>query len=310
MTGFGRTSLVILGSTALLLSAASGCSSPDSGPRGVAASGSGSGATSGNPGSAGSDAASGSGGTGSGGSGGSSSTAGSGGTAGAAEPSCMILPVANPMISEFTPPEGSGAGGGGGEGGAAAPGSEVPGKISFGYDADPPTVASGFSFFYPEATLTSDMSEGVWHLSGSVAEYAGFQIAFVCGADAKAYQGISFKISGSAGPSNTLSFVVAHASDTWRDPASTEPSAASCVSANQYDGTCKEASVPIEVGETETTISLMWDDIEGGKPEANPDPSELLGLRWIFKWDEAMAADAAANAYDVDIRLDDLTFIE
>ena len=30
----------------------------------------------------------------------------------------------------------------------------------------------------------------------------------------------------------------------------------------------------------------------------------------LFKWDQAMAADAAANTYDVDVRIDDLTFIE
>jgi hypothetical protein len=64
------------------------------------------------------------------------------------------------------------------------------------------------------------------------------------------------------------------------------------------------------VSETEATISLMWADIKGGKPELNPDPAELLALRWLFKWDQAMAADAAANAYDVDVRIDDLTFIE
>lgn len=303
MTSSGRASLFILASTSLLVSAA-GCSSRDNGARMVGTTGASAGTSSGAGSTSGGTASNSS----SGGSGGSSATTGgSGGSAGGALPGCMILPVNNPMISEFTPPEATGAGG---EGGGASEPAEPVGKISFGYDANPPTVASGFSFYYPEATLTSDLSEGVWHISGSVAEYAAFQIAFVCGADAKAYEGISFKISGSAGPTNTLSFVVAHASDSWRDPAAAEPTAASCVSANQYDGTCKEAAAPVEVTETETTISLLWSDIEGGKPELNPDPAELLALRWLFKWDEAMSADAAANQYDVDVRLDDLTFIE
>lgn len=216
------------------------------------------------------------------------------------------------MISQFTPPETvtAGGAGAGGEGGAAEPASTPFTSISFGYDADPPTVASGYSFFYPETTLTSDMSEGNWHVSGSVGDYAGFAIGFVCGADAAAYKGISFKVSGSAGPTSTLSFVVAHASNAWRDAAAAEPSAASCVSPMQYDGTCTEASAPVEVSETEATISLMWADIKGGKPELNPNPAELLALRWLFKWDQAMAADAAANTYDVDVRIDDLTFIE
>jgi hypothetical protein len=183
-------------------------------------------------------------------------------------------------------------------------------KISFGYDANPPTVASGYSFFYPEATLVSDMSAGDWHISGSVADYAGFQIAFLCGADAAKYQGISFTISGDAGPSGGISFVVAHGADTWRDPNGVEPTAAKCASVNQYDGTCTEALAAVDVTETPTTVSLMWADIKGGKPEANPNPAEILALRWLFKWDQAAAADAAANKYDVDVRLDDVKFIE
>lgn len=307
MTSLGRASLFILAGTSLA-SAAAGCSSQDSGARMVGTTGATAGTSSGAGSNSGGTPSNDSSGSSSGGSGGgSATTGGSGGSGGGALPGCMILPVNNALISEFTPPEAMGAGG---EGGGASEPAEPVGKISFGYDANPPTVASGFSFYYPEATLTSDMSEGVWHVSGSVAEYAAFQIAFVCGADAKAYKGISFEISGSAGPSNTLSFVVAHASDSWRDPAAAEPTAASCVSANQYDGTCKEATVPVEVTETETTISLLWSDIEGGKPELNPDPAELLALRWLFQWDEAMSADAAANQYDVDVRLDDLTFIE
>jgi hypothetical protein len=224
----------------------------------------------------------------------------------------MILPVQNATLTEFTPPEGTPetVGGAGGEGGGAAVPSEPITKLSFGYDADPPTVASGFSFFYPEATLVSDMSAGAWNVSGSVAEYAGFQIAFVCGADAAAYQGISFKISGSAGPSGELTFVVAHGADTWRDPNGVEPTAAKCISANQYDGTCTEASAVVPVTETVTTVSLSWEDIAGGKPQANPNPAEILALRWLFSWDQVAAGDSAAHQYDVDVTLDDVVFIE
>jgi hypothetical protein len=226
----------------------------------------------------------------------------------------MVLPVQNATLTEFTPPDdmSGSAGGAGAEGGAGAvetPTAPIP-NISFGYDANPPTVVSGYSFFYPEDKLTSDMSAGNWHVSGTVDDYAGFQIAFVCGADAAMFQGISFKISGNAGPSGSLSFAVAHGADTWRDPNGVEPTAAKCVSVNQYDGTCTEATAAVEVGETETTVSLMWEDIKGGRPEANPNPGEILALRWLFKWDPAFAADAAANQYDVDVTLDDVKFIE
>ena len=59
-----------------------------------------------------------------------------------------------------------------------------------------------------------------------------------------------------------------------------------------------------------TTVSLMWADIKGGKPEASPNPAEILALRWLFKWDQASAADAAAHKYDVDVTLDDVKLIE
>ena len=311
MTNTGRASLFVVTIISLVASASSGCSAKDSGARAVGGTPAASGTTFGTTG--GSSGAGTSAGSSAGGSAGAGTTAGTGGSGTAGPPTCMILPVNNPTITQFTPAEAPvpAEGGAGGEGGAgSAPTSAPIPSISFGYDADPPTVASGYSFFYPEANLVSDMSEGAWHVTGSVADYSGFQIAFLCGADAKAYKGISFKISGNAGPSQTLAFVVAHAADTWRNAASSEPSAASCVAVNQYDGTCKEAEATVPVGETEATVELLWADISGGKPEANPDPAEILALRWLFKWDQASAADAAAHQYDVDITLDDLTFIE
>ncbi len=313
MTGMGRASLFALSGIALVVSYVSGCSSQDSTAR-MAGTTPVSGTSSGGNASAGTGPSSSGNSSTIAGNGG-SSTAGNSGTAGG-PPSCMILPVQNATLTEFTPPEGAavgagGAGAGGEGGGAAEPEPTTPiTSISFGYDANPPTIASGYSFFYPETSLVSDMSAGAWHITGSVADYAGFQIAFLCGANAEAYKGISFKISGNPGASGNLSFVVAHAADTWRDPNGFEPTAAKCASVNQYDGTCTEATATVLVTETETTISLMWADIKGGKPEANPNPAEILALRWLFKWDQASAADAAAHAYDVDVTLDDVKLIE
>jgi hypothetical protein len=201
------------------------------------------------------------------------------------------------MIYEF-PGSPAGEGGAGG----AAPVTPIEG-FSFGYNNNPPTVFSGYSFLYPD-TLESDVSEGFWHISGSIGTYAGFQVAFVCGADASDYKGISFKISGNAGPTNNLSFVVAHASNVWHNPADTAPTAAKCVAATQYDGTCQEASATVQVTGAPTTVSLLWADIKNGKPEMNPDPTELMALRWLFAW------SATTDPYQVNVRVDDLTFIE
>jgi hypothetical protein len=53
-----------------------------------------------------------------------------------------------------------------------------------------------------------------------------------------------------------------------------------------------------------TTVSLLWADIKNGKPEMNPDPTELMALRWLFAW------SATTDPYQVNVRVDDLTFIE
>jgi hypothetical protein len=312
MTSMGRASLFALSGLAFTATCAWGCSSQDSKAR-MEGTTPVSGTSPGGNASAGTNPSSSGNGSSTAGSGG-SSTAGNSGTAGG-PPTCMVLPVQNATLTEFTPPDattpGAGGAGAGGEGGGAAETPTTPiTSISFGYDANPPTVASGYSFFYPEGKLTSDMSAGAWNLAGTVDDYAGFQIAFLCGADAEMYQGISFTISGNVGPSGTLSFVVAHAADTWRDPNGVEPTVAKCASANQYDGTCTEATAAVAVTETETTVSLMWADIKGGKPEANPNPAEIVALRWLFKWDPASAADAAAHQYDVDVTLDDVKLIE
>lgn len=312
MTRLGRASFFVLSGSALVLGLSAGCSDAvdvrqitlggaggagtssagkasvggsssgssgggvPNGGSGVTAGSGGGGSPGGSGGAAGSGGSPGGSGDAAGGTAGSSGggTAGTGGgTAGTGgtSPSCAFLPVAQPMIYEFpgSPAEG-GAGGG-------PPVDPIPG-FSFGYNSNPPTVFTGYSFVYPD-TLESNVAEGDWHVSGTVGTYAGFQVGFVCGADAGDYKGISFKISGNAGPSGSLSFVVPHAADVWRDPAATEPTLAKCMAPNQYDGTCQEAAATVQVTGTETTVSLLWEDIENGKPEMNPDPAELMGLR-------------------------------
>jgi hypothetical protein len=256
--------------------------------------------------------------------GGTGGAAGSGGTGGSVAgtagstnppqpptPCTAITTFTSPTIYEFPEPVGQGgaggdgAGGDGGEGGASSGPEPIEG-FSFGFNGN----ASGYSFYYPEGPLTSDISQGSWHVAGTVAAYSGFQIGIVCGADASAYKGITFKIAGNAGPSGSLTFVVGHAANAWSDPINPSASAAKCMAPNQYDGTCLEARAVIDVEDSETTVSLEWADITGGNPDASPNPAELVGLRWLFDWDETKQADAAANAYEVDVRVDEIRFIE
>jgi hypothetical protein len=305
MTKLTSLSLFVFFTSAMGLTLSAGCGG-DSGDRTPGGAGSGSGATGGTSSTGGTGATSSTGGASS--TGGTSSTGGAsstGGTGGGVEPGCAALPASNALISDFTY-EDTGAGG---EGGGSSGTPADPEGISFGYDADPPTVASGYSYRYPDS-LVSDVTGGAWHVTGSVAEYAGLSIDFVCAANASQFSGISFKISGNAGPSGSLKFSVAHGANAWVDPAAAEPSIAQCVSADKYNGVCAEASTTVEVTEAEQTVTLTWADLKGGKPEASPDPSELMALRWILDWDETKKMNPEANAYDVDITIDDVTFTE
>ncbi len=192
---------------------------------------------------------------------------------------------------------------------AAAARRPIPRGTSFGYDADPPTIASGYTFRYPDS-LVSDVTGGAWHVSGSVAAYSGLVLNFVCAADASTFSGVSFKISGNAGASGSVKFFVAHGANSWFDAAAVEPSASHCMSPDRYNGMCSESFTMVEVTEAEQTVSLTWAEITGGKPEVSPNPEEIIALRWIFDWDETKNASPEANAYDVDITIDDVTFTE
>ena len=307
MTKLTSLSLFVFFTSAMGLALSAGCGG-DSGDRNPGASGSGSGASGGSGGSTGGTANSGGTGATTGGTGGSTGGTGgsTGGTGGGFEPACTPLPVSAALITDFTYAD-TGAGG---EGGGSGTGTEPdPEGISFGYDADPPTVASGYSFRYPDS-LTSDVTGGAWHVTGSVAAYSGLVINFVCAADASAYTGVSFKISGNPGASGSLKFFVAHAANSWYDKDAVEPAASRCMSANQYSGECSESFKVVEVTEDEQTVTLTWAELTGGKPEASPNPEEIMALRWIFDWDETKNANPDANAYDVDITIDDVTFTQ
>jgi hypothetical protein len=305
MTKLTSLSLFVFFTSAMGLTLSAGCGG-DSGDRNPGSSGSGSGASGGSGGSTGGTGSTTGGTTGT--SGGSTGTTGgsggsTGGTGGGVEPGCSALPATTALITDFTYEE-TGAGG---EGGGSSAMPADPEGISFGYDADPPTVASGYSFRYPDS-LVSDVTGGAWHVSGSVAAYSGLVINFVCAADASEFSGVSFKISGNAGESGSLKFVVAHGANSWLDPEAAEPSASRCMSENQYSGMCAESFATVEVTEAEQTVTLTWADLKGGKPEASPNPKEIMALRWIFDWDETKNGSPETNAYDVDITIDDVTF--
>jgi len=170
------------------------------------------------------------------------------------------------------------------------------------------TGFSGYTYKFPDA-LVSDVTTGAWHISGSVADYTGFVLAFLCGTDASAYSGIQFTIKGSVGAPGALTLFVATAADEAIDPSQPTGRAGCKPVSNQYDGTCVQPSKIIAVTSDTKTIALKWSDFSGSKP-GPVKPSEILALRWIFTWPVG-AGDAASTvaSYPVDVTIDDVSFV-
>lgn len=199
--------------------------------------------------------------------------------------------------------------------------------IDFTYDAstatsdadgtfgDYTTTFSGGTFIYGDG-LTSDVTGSDWHLSGSVADYSGFALFFSVPTggctlvDASAFSGIELTISGDTGGTpiqinvgtagNTIStaWFVANGGDDTPTHGRCEPAA------SQYDGTCSSGMASIDVTDTPTTVQIAWDDLTGEAPAGSFDPSEITFIGWNFAW----AGDAGVP-YDVDVTIDDITFI-
>jgi hypothetical protein len=196
----------------------------------------------------------------------------------------------------------------------------APTEVSFG---DFKTTLSGGTYIYPDSAaaaqpaLTSDITAGNWHISGTVGTYSGLGL-YLNGCallDASAFKGIKMTISGSVPAPNTLNLSVGTAADTistaWYTkytvpPATVTPTFGTCSppTSNQYDQSCSAPSKVIPVTATATTVTILWADLTGGKPQASVDPKSLTGLSFYFTWN-----GSSSTAYPVDIVIDDLSFV-
>lgn len=172
-------------------------------------------------------------------------------------------------------------------------------KVSWGYSS--PTDFSGYSYTYPPA-LVSAMSADGWHVTGTVADYAGMALGFSCAVDASMFTGISFSVKGNVGETGELVMAVATSpNDVKKD----KDAAAwgQCVPVNsEYDGTCLAPRVDVPVTTTLNTIKVKWADLKGGAPQASVSPNSLSSIVWTFDW------VAGANPYPVDVTIDDVVF--
>jgi len=242
-----------------------------------------------------------------------SATGGGGGTTAAATGAVgavACLPVTLALITDFTYTA------------TAADGTASPtDQVTFG---DFTTSFSGGTTFYPNGPIKSDVTGNNWHITGQVADYSGLGMYWsepttssgCTKIDASAYKGIQFSIKGTLPATRTFNIEILTAanqiSSDWmnanvtKDPlAPTAPNFGRCKpAASQYDGSCSGFKKAFAVTADATTVKFLWADMTGGKPATTINPAEIVGLYWYFSW-----GGATDTAYDVDLTMDDLTFV-
>ncbi len=185
--------------------------------------------------------------------------------------------------------------------------------VTFGPESSVP----GGTFFYPAEGLTSDVTGGSWHLSGTVSAVSGFGIYFSGCAllDASAHRGIAFTLWGEIGTGGSIVFFTGTAanqvSHEWINenaaaagPGLDEPeNLGRCVPvSNRYDGSCREPRATLMISDTPSQFEVLWRDLTEGCPVSTVDPREITSIAWYFP--------QAAGAYTVDVHIDDLRFTD
>jgi hypothetical protein len=219
--------------------------------------------------------------------------------------------------------------GGGGSTGASGLGTLCPAPAQvltdFAFNADAGAAdirfggggtLSGGGSIYPATAMKQDLTQGSWHISGTVGDYSGFGLYFDnCDrVDASKYKGISFTLSGAAPGGITMMVGTAGdtANATWmaangKTTAKTTDVGRCTPSQNTsnqyYTPGCSSPAKQIVVPATASTISVLWSDFTGGTPEASVTPSEITSIAWNFQW------SGSGTPYAVDIVMDDLAFI-
>jgi hypothetical protein len=178
------------------------------------------------------------------------------------------------------------------------------------------TLQGGGSF-YPESganAIKSDLTQGNWHLTGTVGDYTGFGLYFdLCDrVDASAFKGISFTVSGNV---TSITFGVGTADDTPTGTWMLSPGGKTTAKASDagkctptsgtqyYHPGCGDPTAQIPVTATATPQKVTWTSLTGGTPVSSPNPKEITSIYWYFPW------TAGQTPYALDFTIDDLSFI-
>jgi hypothetical protein len=167
----------------------------------------------------------------------------------------------------------------------------------------------------PEQLLTQDFSDGTWHITGTVAAYAGGGLWLApCIVDMSAYSGISFTISGNVGPSGSIFFHLGTGANTAastnpRQP-TCHPNMDRCVPADpaaEWMSCSANGILVTDISDEPRTVTIRWEEMVGGMPDATTDPADIRNIGITLDWQDGYTA---ADAYPVDITLDDFTLVE
>jgi hypothetical protein len=166
--------------------------------------------------------------------------------------------------------------------------------------------------------LTSEIVAGAWHISGTVNNYAGFNVYIdnCVPINASAYKGISFSLSGTAANQATpITLGISTINDTptaaWLigkgDTQAKSTDLGSCTptsgSGRYYHPGCADPTKSITVPTTATPINVLWTDLTGGQPDASPNPDQITAIYVNLAWSDG------ATPYLADLTIDDLSFI-
>lgn len=177
-------------------------------------------------------------------------------------------------------------------------------------------------------SVTADMSGSDFHVSGTVAASAGVQAYFdnLCVADATAYKGLSFDISGTIGdaaPNKAITFWVGTVEDsvtsawlatldagTAGSTLASTPGTCTPTSGNRvtHPG-CRNPAYTLNLTSPEKqTVRVKWEDFTSGQPNITAAPGRITLIGWRLP--TPTSTDAGVNSFPVDIRIDNLQFIE
>jgi hypothetical protein len=144
------------------------------------------------------------------------------------------------------------------------------------------------------------------HITGMVTGYGhGFNVWFTSCSDLSAYTGVSFIMTGTAGPQDLYDFQVqTNSTYPWQPrPADLK---GSCTAPSGMDpfGYCIPPTIAITTGPEAAVV--LWSNFVGGMPvswSSTTSPREIVGLQWQFRW------STGSTPYAVDISLSNVSFI-